>query len=80
MDVERRPCSLGTGLAQRLNGRALTELGRTFPATTAALWVLEGNHRGTRFYEKEGWEPDGHTKSDELTGVALTELRYTIAP
>jgi len=74
------PVYWGTGVAQELNAHALQELARLFPAETPALWVLEGNLRGRRFYEKEGWEYDGATKQDELVGAVLTEVRYSIVP
>ena len=78
LEVNVDPVCWGSGVAQKLNAYALRELGRLFPETDAALWVLEGNHRARRFYEKEGWESDGSKKQDDLTGLALTELRYTI--
>jgi GNAT superfamily N-acetyltransferase len=41
----------------------------------ATLWVLDGNHRAQRFYERHGWAPDGAVKDDERTGFTLHELR-----
>jgi len=35
------------------------------------------NLRGWRFYEKQGWLPDGRTKTEEIGGKQLVELRYT---
>ncbi|MEU6077350.1 GNAT family N-acetyltransferase [Micromonospora sp. NPDC047074] len=46
------------------------------------LWVLEGNHRARRFYERAGLSPDGErsTYPVPLAGgrppVGLVELRY----
>lgn len=40
------------------------------------LWVLEGNVRARRFYERSGFQ-DGHTALDaEIGGVALREVQY----
>ena len=44
----------------------------------ATLWVLEDNPRARRFYEREGWELDGARKEEELLGVRVTEVRYTL--
>lgn len=43
-----------------------------------SLWVITGNERAIRFYEKAGFvaEPDSR-KSFELGGTALEEIRYT---
>jgi GNAT superfamily N-acetyltransferase len=39
-----------------------------------ALWVLEGNDRGRRFYERAGWRDDDGTKPFGDSG--LNEVRY----
>jgi RimJ/RimL family protein N-acetyltransferase len=44
----------------------------------ATLWVLEDNPRARRFYEREGWSPDGEAKSDAFLGVRVNEVRYRI--
>lgn len=44
------------------------------------LWVLAENHLGRRFYEAMGFFPDGVTKSEELRGLTLEEVRYRIDP
>ena len=41
----------------------------------AFLWVLDGNARAIRFYEKIGFRLDGATKVEHHGGVALHELR-----
>jgi hypothetical protein len=46
---------------------------RELGATEAALWVVEGNTRARRFYEREGWIADGETKASMFD---LRELRY----
>ena len=44
----------------------------------AFLWVLDENPRARRFYEREGWRPDGETKSEEIGGVTVLEVRYVL--
>lgn len=38
---------------------------RTAGFTQALLWVLEGNERAARFYERHGWREDGATLVDD---------------
>jgi ribosomal protein S18 acetylase RimI-like enzyme len=42
----------------------------------AVLWVLLGNERAARFYEREGWEPDGATREEEPYGIASNVRRF----
>lgn len=42
----------------------------------AHLWVLEGNTRARRFYERTGWALDGARKVVEIGGRPLAEVRY----
>lgn len=42
----------------------------------ATLWVLADNARARRFFEREGWSPDGAETSVSFGGDRLTELRY----
>jgi GNAT superfamily N-acetyltransferase len=61
-------------------GRVLLEVGleelREAGHREAVLWVLEDNPRARRFYEREGWSPDGGAKTDAFFGVRVTEVRY----
>ncbi|MEZ0070142.1 GNAT superfamily N-acetyltransferase [Streptacidiphilus sp. MAP12-20] len=41
-----------------------------------ALWVLEQNPQARRFYERQGWRPDGGRNVLQLGGALLQELRY----
>ena len=63
-------------------GRALLEAGvealREGGYRQAILWVLDDNPRARRFYEREGWTPDGGTKTDAFFGVRVTEVRYRL--
>ena len=42
----------------------------------AALWVLETNLPARRFYERQGWAPDGARKVDDRGDLVLLEVRY----
>jgi GNAT superfamily N-acetyltransferase len=42
----------------------------------ALLWVLDGNDRAARFYEREGWAPDGATRVEEPYGVVSNVSRF----
>jgi GNAT superfamily N-acetyltransferase len=43
-----------------------------------ALWVLEGNTRARRFYERNGLRPTGHRRTVTL-GAPVPEVRYEAA-
>lgn len=73
-----RPNTWGQGLGRQLIGHCLgllTEAGNT----AAMLWVLEGNARAIRFYEANGWRPNGATKHATIAQTLVTEIRYRIA-
>jgi GNAT superfamily N-acetyltransferase len=59
-----------------LMNTAVSWLRETFSAAT--LWVLKGNARGRRFYEKGGWCPDGSAQPLDFGGTSLDEVRYRI--
>ena len=44
--------------------------------TAAILWVLQGNTRASRFYEREGWTPDGATRVEQPYGIRSTVDRF----
>ena len=44
--------------------------------TAAALWVLDGNARARRFYERDGWHCDGTHRTSTYGGVPVDEVRY----
>jgi GNAT superfamily N-acetyltransferase len=65
----------GTGVGRELiaaGGKRLCELGHA----DAILWVLEDNPRARRFYERAGWHHDGATRSIEIFGLQVLEVRY----
>lgn len=39
------------------------------------LWVIDGNQRALEFYRRQGWHPDGVTKTDLRFGPPISELR-----
>jgi len=73
INVVPRAWGIGLGV-QLLNAaqRGLTAAGHS----TAYLWVVEGNVRARRFYERAGWGVDGATKIDDDFGTGVTEIRY----
>jgi len=42
----------------------------------AWLWLLAGNTRAQRFYERDGWIASGETRSDVVWGAPVDEVRY----
>ena len=64
----------GTGAGAMLMKEALGRLSR-YPS--AALWVLADNHRAIRFYEKQGFVPDG-TEQTVTLGKPLREIRMIL--
>ncbi|MFE6778747.1 GNAT family N-acetyltransferase [Streptomyces sp. NPDC057702] len=65
----------GTGIGYALlteSLRRLTE--REFPRVR--LWVVRGNERAERFYDRTGFTPDGGEESYEVAGVQVPERRY----
>ena len=42
----------------------------------AVLWLLVGNEPAARFYEAEGWQPDGTRRQEEIWGVNVDVIRY----
>ena len=65
---------------QRQIGRDLVLAARErlsqFGFKNALLWTLAGNLRADRFYQIDGWKPDGTKRSQTLMGVPTNELRY----
>lgn len=51
---------------------ALARLGHT----DVVLWVLPGNDRARRFYERAGWTADGAERTQEVLGIVVDEIRY----
>jgi GNAT superfamily N-acetyltransferase len=71
--VDPREWGRGMGAALVSAARAqLVELG----FRKAFLWVLAGNVRADRFYQLDGWAPDGVKRTDSVWAVTVNEIRY----
>ena len=64
---------IGTGVGRLLMIDALPHLG-----DHGVLWVLDGNERARRFYERGGWRPDGTTRDAPIGTVITHQLRYSL--
>ncbi|WP_117211453.1 GNAT family N-acetyltransferase [Allorhizocola rhizosphaerae] len=65
----------GRGVGQALiqaGRKTLAELGFRF----ASLWVIAGNERACRFYERDGWRLSGLVRDGEMGGVSWPQLEY----
>ncbi len=71
------PNVLGTGVGWELMAHATRRL-REQGLGSAILWVVEGNQRARRFYERAGWASDGAVKDEGFAGVVVREVRYVI--
>jgi GNAT superfamily N-acetyltransferase len=60
-----RPEAWGSGVADELHERAVAAI-RAAGHERARLWVLEGNARARRFYERHGWYADGSSRVVEF--------------
>jgi ribosomal protein S18 acetylase RimI-like enzyme len=69
------PGHWGTGAGRALLEAAQAELERMGFAELV-LWVVPGNARARRFYERAGWAADGTERSAEVFGVTVPEVRY----
>ena len=73
LSVDPQKWGRGIGVALVKAARArLFELG----FRKAFLWVLAGNARAQRFYQSDGWAPDGVSRTDSVWGVTVNEVRY----
>jgi GNAT superfamily N-acetyltransferase len=66
------PGVVGSGVGRLLMLDALPHLG-----DHAVLWVLEGNARARRFYERGGWFADGTARDEQMGGEPTHQLRYS---
>ena len=69
------PEAWGTGCGKALLHHCLLHL-QDRGARQVLLWVLEGNARARRFYERLGFCPDGTSKVRPRGDAQLRELRY----
>ncbi|MFI9154405.1 GNAT family N-acetyltransferase [Streptomyces sp. NPDC053367] len=69
------PAHCGGGVGQALLAESVarcTSAGRP----RMLLWVLKGNARARRFYERAGFRADGTEEPYEVAGVPVPEVRY----
>ena len=65
----------GRGIGRALLLAAEADL-RAMGFDALYLWVLEGNRRARRFYERMGFLPAGPYLDDEIGGARLREVQY----
>jgi RimJ/RimL family protein N-acetyltransferase len=73
--IDVRPDRWGQGVGRALLAAVHTGL-VDLDYRSAVLWVLPGNQRACQVYEHYGWRYDGGTRTAEVFGLALPELRY----
>ncbi|MHC5907308.1 GNAT family N-acetyltransferase [Streptomyces sp. S6] len=66
---------LGSGVGHALLQESVRQLAAR-GCTRLYLWVLKGNTRARRFYERAGLRPDGVEEPFEVGGVLVPEVRY----
>ncbi|MEW1640742.1 GNAT family N-acetyltransferase [Streptomyces sp. NPDC091219] len=69
------PKHVGTGAGRALMREALRRCA-ALGHDRVFLWVVRGNARARRFYERAGWRADGAEEPYEVAGVSVPELRY----
>ncbi|WP_329430069.1 GNAT family N-acetyltransferase [Streptomyces anthocyanicus] len=65
----------GAGIGRALAGESVRRC-RAAGHARMLLWVLKGNVRAQRFYDRAGFRPDGAEEPFEVDGVAVPEVRY----
>jgi ribosomal protein S18 acetylase RimI-like enzyme len=68
------PACWGRGVGLTLMREARERL-RERGFAGALLWVLDGNVRAERFYERDGWRADGQRRIADVWGMELPEVR-----
>ncbi len=71
VDPQQWGCGIGIALVSAARSR-LVQLG----FRNAYLWILAGNLRAERFYQIDGWTPDGVRRTDSVWSVMVDEIRY----
>lgn len=71
------PDEWGQGVAPAIHDEAVRLLDTM--GAGARLWVLEANERARRFYERNGWQPDGERGRSEYPPYPPT-LSYGLDP
>jgi GNAT superfamily N-acetyltransferase len=73
------PTYMRTGVGRLLMLAARERL-RLVGVTGAALWVLDGNVRARRFYERDGRGFDGACRTVAFGGLPVEQVRYRCVP
>jgi GNAT superfamily N-acetyltransferase len=73
------PAYMRTGVGRLLIAAARERL-RGLGVTAASLWVLDGNARARRFYERDGWRFDGTRRTRTYGDAPVEEVRYRRTP
>jgi GNAT superfamily N-acetyltransferase len=71
-----RPSHAGLGIGSSLHDVAITEL-RAAGHSAAWLWVLEGNLRARRMYERRGWVGHTNQRRTDWPGSGVFEMAYS---
>lgn len=69
------PNHWGEGWGAALVGAARARLS-SVGFDTAVLWMLVGNTRAARFYERDGWCMDGGRRADRVWDLTVEETRF----
>ncbi|MFF9126414.1 GNAT family N-acetyltransferase [Streptomyces sp. NPDC014889] len=70
-----QPSLVGAGIGRTLLD-AVHAQARAHGVSLMLLWVLTGNTRARRFYDRAGYTADGAVQSDDYDGVSVSEVRY----
>ncbi|VBA53550.1 GNAT family N-acetyltransferase [Mycobacterium attenuatum] len=73
------PVRMGGGIGRLLMAAARDRL-RRVGLSRASLWVLDGNERARRFYERDGWRFDGTRRTEVFGATTVEQLRYQRSP
>lgn len=73
--INLHPLAWGTGAGSVLLAHTHEELAE-MGFSWAVLWVVPGNVRARRFYEREGWSAEHVERTAQVRGVTVPEVRY----
>lgn len=69
------PDAWGGGVGRALVARARADLAADAVAE-ALVWVMSGNARARRFYERDGWTTEGTRRVEAVGGVEVDAIEY----